>query len=105
MAQFLITYHGGNFKPETPEAAQQSMDEWQAWATGLGSAIKNPGSRVGITKVLTHKGISESGSPHPSFGFTVIEAESIDAALDLLTDCPHIKAEGMIEVSEMLDAA
>ncbi|GJM03352.1 MAG: hypothetical protein DHS20C08_18530 [Rhodomicrobium sp.] len=101
MPQFIFTYHGGK-PPETPEEGQKSMEEWKAWATGLGAALVNPGTPVGVTKVLTKDGVSTEASVHPIMGFSILEAESMDAALNLLMDCPHFKYEGTLEVSEMM---
>ena len=101
MPQFLFTYHGGK-KPETPEEGQKSMEEWKAWAAGLGSALVNPGTPVGVTKVLARDGVSDTGSPHPIMGFSILEADSMEHALELLKDCPHFKYEGTLEVSEMM---
>jgi hypothetical protein len=102
MPQFIFTYHGG-MQPETPEEGQKSMEEWKAWAANLGPALINPGTPVGITKVLTKDGVSENPSPHPIMGFSILEADSMEAALDLLRDCPHFKYEGTLEVSEMME--
>jgi len=102
MPQFIFTYHGGK-QPETPEEGQKSMEEWKAWAANLGPALINPGTPVGITKVLTKDGVSENPSPHPIMGFSILEADSMDAALDMLRDCPHFRYEGTLEVSEMME--
>lgn len=88
--------------PETPEEGQKSMEEWKAWAAGLGSALVNPGTPVGVTKVLAKDGVSDTGSPHPIMGFSILEAGSMEHALELLKDCPHFKYEGTLEVSEMM---
>lgn len=101
MTQFIFTYHGGR-KPESPEEGQKSMEEWLAWAANLGSALINPGTPVGFTKVLTGNGVSSNPSPHPIMGFSIIEAASMDSALTLLKDCPHFKYGGTLEVSEMM---
>lgn len=101
MSEFMITYHGGNV-PQTKEEGQKAMAEWKAWATSLGEALTNPGTPVGKTKVLTSKGVSNEPSPNPLMGFSIVEAANIEAALDLIKDCPHLKYEGTLEVSEML---
>ncbi len=101
MPQFIFTYHGGK-KPETPEEGQQHMEEWKAWATSLGSALINPGTPVGITKVLGQDGISENPSVNPIMGFSILEAKDMDTALDTLKDCPHITYGGTLEISEMM---
>ena len=102
MPQFIFTYHGGK-TPETPEEGQKGMEVWKKWASDLGAALVNPGTPVGVTKVLTKDGVSDDPSPHPIMGFSVVEAESMDAALELLKDCPHMHMfEGTLEVSEMM---
>jgi len=103
MSHFIFTYHGGT-KPDTPEAGKEGMKKWKEWAAGLGASLINPGTPVGITKVLTKDGVSEVPSVHPIAGFSIIEAESMDAALELLKDCPHIHMMGgTLEISEMLE--
>ncbi len=102
MPQFLLGYFDGK-KPETPEEGQKHMQEWKDWALGLGSALVNPGTPVGITKVLTSGGVSGDSSPHPLMGFSILEAETIDSALELVKHCPHIKYGGTLEVSEMME--
>lgn len=102
MPQFIFTYHGGK-KPETQEEGQKGMEAWKVWSTSLGSALVNPGTPVGMTKVLQADGVSSDPSPHPLMGFSILEAENMDAALKLLKDCPHLHMfEGTLEVSEMM---
>lgn len=102
MPQFIFTYHGGE-KPQTPEAGKEGMEKWKTWAAGLGAALINPGTPVGITKVLTREGVSSEPSPHPIAGFSIIEADSMEAALEMLKDCPHIHMmNGTLEISEMM---
>lgn len=68
MPEFIITYHGGK-KPETKEEGMEGMEKWKAWAAGLGAALTNPGTPVGVTKVLTADGVSGDPSPHPLMGY------------------------------------
>lgn len=101
MPEFIFTYHGGK-KPETPEEGKEGMEKWKTWAAGLGSALVNPGTPVGLTKVLTANGVSSDPSSHPIMGFSILEAADMDAALELLKDCPHFDFGGTLEVSEMM---
>ncbi len=101
MTQFHFTYHGGR-KPETPEEGQQAMQKWTSWAETLGAALINPGTPVGLTHVLTADGVSSDPSPHPIKGFSIIEADDLDAAIDLLKNCPHFEFGGTLEISEMM---
>ena len=102
MPQYIFTYHGGK-QPATQEEGQKSMEEWKDWAANLGPALVNPGTPVGITRVLTKDGVSENPSPHPIMGFSILQADSMEAALELLRDCPHFIYEGTLEVSEMME--
>lgn len=101
MPEFIFTYHGGK-KPETQEEGKEGMAKWKAWAAGLGSALVNPGTPVGMTKVLTTNGVSSDPSSHPIMGFSILEAADMEAALELLKDCPHFYYGGTLEVSEMM---
>jgi hypothetical protein len=88
--------------PDTPELGAEGMAKWLTWAETLGSAMVNPGTPVGITRVLTPHGVSDKPSPHPIMGFSILEAETMEAAMALLKDCPHLEYGGTLEVSEML---
>ncbi len=102
MPEFIITYHGGK-KPETKEEGMEGMAKWKAWAAGLGAALTNPGTPVGVTKVLTADGVSGDPSPNPLMGYSIVEADDMDGALDLIKDCPHLHMfDGTLEVSEMM---
>ena len=103
MPQFIFTYHGGK-KPDTPETGKEAMEQWKTWASGLGAALINPGTPVGVAKVLSTEGLSDEPSSHPIMGFSILEAATMDEALDLLKDCPHIHLMGgTLEVSEMME--
>jgi hypothetical protein len=101
MAEFIFTYHGGT-KPETQEDGMKCMEEWKTWAVSLGTALTNPGTPVGVTKVLTAEGVSNDVAQNPVMGFSIIEAANMEAALELLKDCPHFDLGGTLEISEMM---
>ncbi len=101
MSEFIFTYHGGK-KPETPEEGKMAMDKWLAWAASLGDALINPGTPVGITKIITENGIASGASTNPIMGFSIIEAEDMEVAIDLLKNCPHFEFGGTLEISEMM---
>ena len=88
--------------PDTPEAGAEGMAKWKAWAAGLGAALTTPGAPVGKTSVLTADGVSGDPSPNPMMGFSIVEADDMDAALALLKDCPHLDYGGTLEVSPLV---
>jgi hypothetical protein len=91
----FLTLDGVMQSPSSPEEDPSNGFTQGGWAANLGTP-------VGITKVLTKDGVSENPSPHPIMGFSILEADSMEAALDLLRDCPHFKYEGTLEVSEIM---
>jgi hypothetical protein len=87
-----------------PEAAQAGMELWMNWAGRVGSAMADMGSPLAGVAVVTATGsTADVGSPLIG-GFSVLEADSVDAAKKLLDDHPHFQAPGdpSIEVLEFL---
>lgn len=100
MARFLYTFHGGK-RPESPQEGERVMAEWGAWMQGLGTAIVDPGGPAGNSKTVTAKGVDDDGGANPVSGHTIIEAGSMDAAVDMARGCP-ILDEGTVEITEVL---
>lgn len=42
------------------------------------------------------------GGLNPLFGITIVQAETIDGAIDMARDCPHLEI-GTIEVAELFE--
>ncbi len=101
MPNYIIAYHGGN-KPETPEDGAKHMAKWKAWVGGLGDAVVNPGTPLGKSKTVSSGGVSDDGGSNPLSGFSIVKADSIDAAVELAKGCPHLE-HGTIDVSETMD--
>ena len=99
MSNFIFAYHGGK-KPETPEAGAELMARWKAWIGGLGDAVVNPGTPLGMSKTVSSDGVADDGGSNPLMGFSVVEADSMDAALEMAKSSPHLEI-GTIEVAEM----
>lgn len=101
MPQFIFAYHGGQ-KPDSPEEGAKMMARWQAWIDDLGDAMVNPGNPVGKSKTVSAGGVADDGGSNPLAGFSVVEADSIDAAIDMAKACPFIEM-GSIEVAEIME--
>lgn len=100
MAQFILAYHGGR-KPESPEEGAEHMAGWKAWLENLGDAVVNPGTPLGMSKTVSAKGVTDDGGPNPLMGFSVVEADTIEAAVKMAKGCPTLEMDGTIEVAEM----
>jgi len=101
MANYVFAYHGGR-KPDTPEEGAELMARWKAWLEGLGDAVVNPGTPLGMSKTISADGVTDDGGPNPLMGFSIIQAENMDAALEMAKACPHLEI-GTIEVAEAME--
>lgn len=101
MADYIFAYHGGE-KPESPEAGAEMMAKWKAWLAGLGDAVVNPGTPLGMSKTVSSEGVADDGGANPLSGFSVVTAESMGAALEMAKNCPTLELGGTIEVAEMM---
>ena len=86
----------------TPEQAQAGMDAWMRWAGRAGSAITDMGSPVSYGGTV--------GATYPAGegnigGYSVLEADSLDALKGLLDGHPHLMmGEGAgIDIHELLE--
>ncbi len=99
MSNYILAYHGGK-KPESPEEGAKQMAKWKAWVGGLGDAMVDPGTPLGKSKTVSSGGVSDDGGSNPLIGYSIVKADSMDAALEMAKGCPFLDM-GTIEVAEM----
>ncbi|MEC7851886.1 MAG: hypothetical protein VYB04_01365 [Pseudomonadota bacterium] len=99
MPHFIFAYHGGK-TPETPEETETEIERWRRWFDHLGAAVVDPGNPVGMSKTVSAVGVSVDGGANPLSGYTIINTETIDEAIELAKTCPII-GDGSIEVAEI----
>ncbi len=102
MSNYVFAYHGGK-KPESPEEGAKHMAKWKAWVGGLGDAVVNPGTPLGKSKTVSSGGVSDDGGPNPLLGFSIVKADSMDAALEMAKGCPLLELGGTLEVAEVME--
>lgn len=100
MTQFIIAYHGGS-KPETQEQGAEQMAKWRTWLGDLGDAVVNPGTPLGKSHTVTQEGVSDGSGPDALTGFSIVEAETLEAALEMAKACPFLEM-GTLEVAEVM---
>ena len=101
MSNYIFAYHGGK-KPESPEAGAKLMAKWQAWIGGLGDAMVNTGTPLGMSKTVSSDGVSDDGGSNPLSGFSIVKADSMDAALEMAKVCPFLDLGGTLEVARVM---
>ncbi|TDI56464.1 MAG: hypothetical protein E2O93_06050 [Alphaproteobacteria bacterium] len=102
MSNYILAYHGGK-KPETPAEGAKNMAKWKAWVGGLGDAVVNPGTPLGKSRIVSSLGVSDDGGSNPLIGFSIVKADSMDAALAMARECPHLEIGGTLEVAEVME--
>jgi hypothetical protein len=105
MANYLLAYHGGGGMAQDEAARSQLMAQWGKWFQDLGAALVDGGNPVMRARTLSSKGsVSEGGGQNPVSGYSVIKADSLDAAVKLAQGCPVLSGGGSIEVAETINA-
>lgn len=90
MKKFILLYKG----PATPmeqmskEQGEKIMAGWQRWMTKAQSAVVDMGNPMINGKSVVDDG--SAGTPTELNGFTIIQAENLDEALELVEDHPFL---------------
>ncbi len=99
MANFLLTFHGGSM-PESPEEGAKVMQAWTDWFGALGDKLVDGGNPISNVKTIAPNGsVSDGGTNHAS-GYSIIAAESLDAAVALAKGCPVLAGGASVQVAE-----
>jgi hypothetical protein len=104
MTKFLLLYRApvsatDQMAAASADDAQSGMDAWMAWAGKAGDAIVDLGSPVAPATT-----VGADRAPGDFIGgYSILEAESVDALEALLDGHPHLQLEGAaIEAHEFL---
>lgn len=101
MAKFVLIYRGGAPKPEEME---QNVKDWGEWIKDLSSKGKyKSGEPFGFTRKVVNADNSVSDLTTDNAGYSVIEAESIDEAIEIAKTGPTQKYGGTTEVYDVMD--
>ena len=107
MANFLFVYRHGTdtYGKMAPEEMQQQMQKWNAWMNegfrkgwmvNAGDGLKKEGRVVNGKKVVTDGPFVEA--KEVVGGFSIVQADSLDAAAELAQGCPCLLTGGRVEV-------
>jgi hypothetical protein len=99
MANFLLTFHGGSM-PETPEEGAAVMQAWNDWFGVLGDALVDGGNPISNVRTIAPGGSVTDGASSAPSGYTIIKADSLDAATELAKGCPVLAGGASVVVGE-----
>jgi hypothetical protein len=103
MTDYVLIYQGGTM-PETEEERAKVMAAWEAWFTSLGSAVKDPGNPFsGSSKTVAADGAVTDGGGGSASGYTIVTADSLDAAVTIAKGCPVLQGGASITVHETFE--
>jgi len=87
--------------PTNPEDMAKGLALWTAWFEKCGSALIDAGAQLGHGVRFTPTETTETRAPIG--GYSIVQAEDMDAVKALLTDHPqYLMPESSIEVLEIL---
>ena len=69
----------------------------------MGSAVVEIGNPVGMSKTVSADGVEDNGGSNPLSGYSLVSADTIEAAVELAKGCPIVTNEGSVEVAEAID--
>ena len=105
MKKFMVIYHAPaaameQMKDMSPEDMKKGMEPWTAWMEKCGSSLIDGGSPLAGGLKLTTGGSAPSDKEVA--GYSILEAEDMQAAKAMLAGHPHLEwtPECSIEVHE-----
>ncbi|WP_455217649.1 YciI family protein [Kaarinaea lacus] len=101
MSQYVFVYLGGNH-PTDPEEANRHFARYMEWLSSLGEAVISPTIPLKDTHTVRPNGEVMEGGSCAMSGFSIIEADSIEAATAIAQACPFLEIGGSLEVSELM---
>jgi hypothetical protein len=102
MANYVLVYHGGGM-PESQEEGAKIMQAWNDWFHKLGDALVDGGNPASATRTIATNG-SVSDDPSGPSGYSILKADSLDAAVELAKGCPVLAGGASIQVVETFNA-
>ena len=101
MTQYVYVYLGGN-QPSSPEESKKHFSKYMEWLSSLGDAVVSPTIPLKDTHTVSSDGTIREGGSSAMSGFSIIKAESMEAALKIAQACPFLDIGGALEVSELM---
>jgi hypothetical protein len=111
MNKYLVLYHAEGaltgmtvsemFANTPPEQMAAGMAAWQTWHEKCGDAIVDPGAP--LDKSTTVAGGAASPSKSSVTGYTFLQADSMEDAVELMKSHPHFHMPGSsVQILECL---
>lgn len=102
MKRYMMVYLGGA-QPTDPEEGAKHFEKYREWLASLGDSLISPANPLKDTTTITPDGKAAPGSVTEMSGFTVLQANSLEAVVEMGKTCPFLEIGGTLEVSELME--
>lgn len=104
MADFVLLYAGGSM-PEGEAEIAKVMQAWTDWYGEIGAALKDGGNPFApAAKTVASNGSVSDGAPGaPLTGYTIVKADSLNAATAIAKGPPVLQGGGSVTVYETFE--
>lgn len=100
MPTFVFIYHAPTMPADAPQPSEEQMKEvmgaWSTWAGQVGDGMVDFGTPLAGGVRVTKGGTSPS--EREVAGYTIVEAENLESAVDLARVHPHLTMPGGCEI-------
>lgn len=93
MKKFVVIYHAPDLAAKkmaesSPEEMKKGMEPWMAWAEKCGKGLVDIGTPLGNGQKINLSG--SVPSKKEVVGYSVLQAENMDEAKEMLMNHPHL---------------
>ncbi len=104
MAKYIFGYHGGAGMETSEEDMAAVMEAWGAWFASMGAAVLDGGAPTAQANTVGEGGVVTSGGgSNPLTGYSIVAADSLEAAAEMAKGCPSLTSGGSVEVAELIE--
>ena len=102
MKKYIVTYHAPGellqkSQESSPEEMAKGMEAWMIWATNCGSNLVDLGNPLVNGQKVKPDGKTEN-SDRMVCGYSILQAESMEEAKELLKGHPHLAWDSTCEI-------
>src|SRR5512140_1135421 len=101
---YVMLYTGGRM-PESEVEQAETLKAWEDWYGKIGNFLVDAGNPFGSrAKNISSDGmVIEARDDCTHSGYTIIQADSLEAAVSMAKSCPSLKDGARISVYETFD--
>jgi hypothetical protein len=100
MGNFVLIHHGRGETAQDEKERPMIIQAWGEWFGRVGTQLVDGGNPFSDSKTVSRDGVTDGSGTDPATGYSILEADSLDEAVELAKACPVLIAGGYVEVYE-----